>query len=240
MSAITTDTFFEGRIQVKQHQRGYRFAVDAIILAHHVHPRPQSVIADLGAGCGIIPLILAYRHPQIRIHGIEIQPELAELAVRNVEDNALQDRIQIHRMDLKSPEIRRIPVTYDIVVSNPPYRKADSGRINPNLQRAVARHELETSLSDWLSAAGTLLRKGGKFVIVYTADRIVELLLQMQTAGIEPKSLRAIHSGPKTEAKLIVVEGAKGGRPGTKVLSPLIVYRSDGSYTEEMERMFAP
>jgi tRNA1Val (adenine37-N6)-methyltransferase len=240
MPEITTDTFFDGHIQVKQYRRGYRFAIDAIILAHHVKPHRHAVVVDLGSGCGIIALILAYRHPLIRIHGIEIQSELADLAGENVLDNAMQERVHIHCMDLKSMDMRRIPVPFDLAISNPPYRKSDSGRINPDPQRAVARHELETTLADWIAAAGALLKKGGRFITVYTAERAVELLLQMHSAGIEPKLLRSIHSGINTEAKLIIVEGVKGGRPGTKVSAPLIVYRHDGEYTQEVAQMFAP
>jgi tRNA1Val (adenine37-N6)-methyltransferase len=240
MPDTTTDAFFDGRILVEQYRDGYRFSIDAIILAYHVHPRPEGTILELGTGCGIIPLILAYRHPGVKVVGIEVQPELAELADHNARKNGMQDRIEIFCMDLRDLDTDRVPHPIDMVVTNPPYRKTLSGKINPNPQRAVARHELKATLANVVASAGSLLQTGGKFVTVYTAERAMELLMRMKSGGIEPKSMRSIHSVTNSNAKLILIEGIKDGRPGTKILPPLVVYGPDGNYTPEMKAMFAP
>lgn len=240
MNDLTTDTFFNGRIQVMQNRYGYRFSIDAVLLAYYARPRPGDKVLDLGTGCGIIPLILAYRNPKIQIHGIEVQEELAALAALNVKENCMDGCITIQCRDMKALQQGMISGPVDLVVSNPPYRKPESGRINPDLQRAVARHEIKVSLYDVVETARRMLRISGRFVTVYLAERMTDILTQMRSSGIEPKFLRMIHSGRNTEAKLILVEGVKGGRPGTKIGPPLIIYREDGSYTDEVEKMFQP
>ena len=240
MAALTTDTFFNGRIRVKQPRGGYRFSVDAVILADYVRPQMEGTVVDLGTGCGIIPLILAYRNPGLKIIGIEVQSELADIALANVADNHMQDRIKIHCADIKTHGHNMISAPVDMVVSNPPYRKTHAGRINPDRQRAIARHEIKATLLDVINAAHRMVRTGGKFVTVYTAERTTEILLEMRSAGIEPKFYRMIHSGRNTEAKMILLEGIKGGQPGSKIAPPLFVYHEDGNYTTEVEMMFKP
>ena len=240
MNLLTADTFFNGRIRVKQNRAGYRFSIDAVLIAGLTIPSPDDTVLDLGTGCGIIPLILAYRHPKIKVYGIEVQQQLADLATINVEENRMKDRITIHCMDMKKLKHDMMPGPVDLVVSNPPYRKAESGRINPDQQRAVARHEIKATLSDVVETAQRMLRTAGRFVMVYPAERMADILIQMRSAGLEPKSLRTVHSDRHTDAKLIIVEGKKGGRPGLKIGSPVIIYRKDGSYTDEVKEMFKP
>ncbi len=237
---LTADTFFDGRIRVRQDRLGYRFSIDAVILAHYVKPRPQDTLIDLGTGCGIIPLILAYRHPDIQLRGIEIQPNLAELARINVEENRMQARIGIHCGDLRALDHRILASPVDIVTSNPPFRKRQSGRINPNRQCAIARHEIKATLQEVTTAACRLLRTGGTFVVVYTADRTADLLCAMRTAGIEPKRCRMVHSRRRSQARLVLVEGVKSAKPGIIVSAPLVIYKKDESYTGEIESMFRP
>ena len=240
MKPLTKDTFFNGRIKVKQDPCGYRFSIDSILLACHAKLRSGDKVVDLGTGCGIIPLILAYREPNLKIFGIELQKELADIASSNVEENHMGRTITILRKDLKELKNDMISGPVDLILSNPPYRKAESGRINPDIQRALARHEITVCLEDITKTVRRALRTAGRFISIYSAERITDLLTHLRTAGIEPKSLRMIHSGAKTEAKLVLVEGIKGGRPGVKIGSPLIIYDQKGAYTKEVEEMFLP
>jgi tRNA1Val (adenine37-N6)-methyltransferase len=125
----------------------------------------------------------------------------------------------------------------DVVFSNPPYRKVLSGRINPDSERAVARHEIKGTLSDVVSVAEKLLRPSGRLWVIYAAERIADLLAQMRAFRLEPKRLRLVHSRPNSDAELVLAEGRKRGRPGLKVVSPLIVHKEDGGYTEELKEM---
>lgn len=240
LDAVTTDTFFDGKLRIKQEASGYRFSLDAVLLAWHAGPRAEDRLLDLGTGCGIIPLILAYRHPNIVAFGIEIQEDLAELAISNVNANHMQNKIKVLRQDMRSLKPDMIGGPVDLVVCNPPYRKPNSGRINPDAQRAIARHELKVSLADVLQTVRRMLQTAGRFVTVYTAERIVELLSQMRMEGIEPKFMRSIHSQLDTEAKLILVDGVKGARPGIRLGPPLIIYDASGEYSKEVQGMFIP
>ena len=240
MPKQTTDTFFNGKLRVQQDPAGYRFSIDAILLASRARPRPKERVLDLGTGCGIIPLILAYRHPDITAFGIEIQKELALMAVSNVNANHLQNRITVLCRDMRElkPDVIDGPV--DLVVCNPPYHTAKSGRINPDRQRAIARHELKINLADILQTTKRMLQPAGRFVTIYTAERMTDLFVQMRAHGIEPKSMRTIHGQPTADARLILVNGAKGAQPGIRLDPPLIIYDSKGGYTREILKMFEP
>jgi len=240
MKAITSDAFFDGRLQIRQFRNGYRFSIDAAILADHIRPRPGDIVLDLGAGCGIISLILAYRYNDLTVIGVEIQPDLADLARINALANGMQARVHILCEDMKGLDLTRLPGPVDWVATNPPYRKTDTGRLNPHPQRAVARHEIKVALSDVIAAARRVLRTGGKFAAVSTAERMVEVLYEMQSSGIEPKFCRMIHSGNTTNAKLMLIEGVKGGHPGMVVAPPLVIYQENGNYTAEIEKMLRP
>ena len=234
------DTFFNGHIRIKQERCGYRFAIDAVLLAHHASPRPGERVLDLGTGCGIIPLMLAFRHPQLKICGIEIQVQLAQLAKDNVTANRMEDRIEICCMDMRCLKPQALSGPVDLAVSNPPYRKKDSGRINPDRQKAIAMHEIKNTLLDVTEAARRVLRTAGRLVTIYPAERMTEVLVQFRSSGLEPKRMRMIHSRSAEEAKLFVIEGVKGGRAGVKIAPPLHIYHADGSYTSEVAEMFEP
>lgn len=240
MDVYTSDTLFDGRLKLRQRQQGYRFSIDAVLLAHYARPRSGETVLDMGTGCGVVPLILAYRYADIRIYGMEIQPELYRLAVENVRENRLDHRITIFRHDLRKPAPETLPCPFDRIVCNPPYRKARSGKVNPEQERALARHEIAATIADVLQAVRRTLKIGGRFITIYPAERAVDLLYTMRHAGVEPKAMRPVHSRAESEAKLILVEGIYGGRSGVRVGAPLVIYHADGNYTPEVAAMFAP
>ena len=240
MAAISKDTFFNGRLIITQPLKGYRYAIDAILLAAAIRPQKGETVIDLGTGCGIIPLILATRHPGIHIAGVEIQEELALLAQRNVVDNGYEASVAIRNIDLNMLPDHETTGPFDWVVSNPPYRRPGTGRINPIRQKALARFEIKVDLAQLLQSAEKLLRAGGRFVTIFTAERMVDLIVQMRKTEIEPQSIQAVQSHRGEVAKLVLVKGTKGGRTGLCIDAPLVVYEQDGSYTEAVEIMMQP
>ena len=237
MESLTRDHFFNGNIVLNQPGSGYRFSIDAVILAHLFCPVPGETILDLGTGCGVIPIILAFRHPHVRLIGVEIQPALSRLARQNVADNRLADRIRIIEKDMGQLSPADVGGPVDRVVSNPPYRKRGSGRINADSQRAVARHELKIDLEALLQTTRRMLRKSGRFYVIYPSSRTVDLVTAMRSTGIEPKNVKMIHSKPASPARLVAVTGIKGGRPGLEVGPPLYLYHENGTYTRAVEAM---
>jgi tRNA1Val (adenine37-N6)-methyltransferase len=240
MGPLTADTFFGGGVRLRQYRRGYRFSIDAVILAGCLNPRPGDTVVDLGTGCGIIPILLAVRRPGVRFWGVEVQEPLAALAAENVRANGVESRVTILGVDLRDIDAAAFGGPVDWIVSNPPYRRGQSGRVNPNPQRALARHEIAMNLADLVGAAGRMLKTGGRFVAIYAAERITDLLCQMRLKDIEPKCLRCIHSDRESNARLILVEGVKNGGPGAAFSAPLIIYDENGDYSQEVRSLMSP
>lgn len=240
MRPRTEDAFFQGKIQIRQRPDGYRFSIDAVLLASSVRPKAGQTVIDLGTGCAIIPLIIAFRHADILIHAVEIQADLAELASFNITRNGMQNRVDVICDDLRTLNAERFGGPVDWVVSNPPYRRPNSGRINPDSQRALARHEINVTMAELIDAGRRLLHTGGQFMTVYPAERLVELLTTMQSGGIAPKWIRTVHSQFGEAAKLVLVKGVKGGGNGLVVSAPLVIYSEEGAYSREVEQMMQP
>jgi tRNA1Val (adenine37-N6)-methyltransferase len=237
----TVDGILGGQLRIIQKEKGYRFSLDALLLAHFVRLKEGEDVLDMGAGSGIISLILARqwgRWEYGKIVGVEIQEELVEMARRSVKMNDLEDKVTIRRGDIRKIESLFAPQSFDAAIFNPPYRRQGSGRINPDYQKAVARHEIKGSLNDFLRAAGYVLKESGRAYTIYPAVRMVELLFQMRTTHLEPKRLRLVHSNRFSRGEFILVEGIKGAGEELEVLSPLVIYEEDGSYSEAMNRLF--
>jgi tRNA1Val (adenine37-N6)-methyltransferase len=225
-------------VKLYQNKSGYRFSVDALLLSSFVHIKHVESLADLGAGSGIIGLLLAKKYHGARVALVELQESLASLAKRNVELNGLQGRVRVISADIK--EIRNVlkPLSCDIVVSNPPFRKPESGRLSEGEEKAVARHEIRLGLSDLAEAASFLLRARGRFFMIYHPERLLELIDTLRRNRLEPKRIRFVHNDPGSVSKIILVEAVKEGRAGVKIEKPLFIYKSEGVYTDEVERMY--
>jgi tRNA1Val (adenine37-N6)-methyltransferase len=235
----TLDALFGGELRLYQKKRGYRFSLDAILLADFATIRPGNKVIDLGTGNGVVPLILAYRYPSISVTGLEIQRQMADRAARSIQLNGYEDRIVIKHMDIASTAKRFKAESFDSVVCNPPYRQASSGRLSPSSERQIARHELKASLADFVRAAAFLLKNKGCFACIQLADRTVDLVSAMRSAGLEPKRLRAVHPFSDAKASMVLVEGVKSGRNGVDILPPLVIYDSAKIYSAELNAIAA-
>jgi tRNA1Val (adenine37-N6)-methyltransferase len=176
----TLDEILDGRLQLFQKKKGYRFSLDSILLAHFVSLKPRTCAIDLGCGNGIILLVLAKRFPNVHFAGLEIQENLAALARKNSQINDLEDRIEIHSGDARDIKKAFPARSFDTAIFNPPYRKLNSGRINPLQEKAIARHEIIGSLKDFLTAAKYLLNHSGTVFTIYPAKRSVELISEQR------------------------------------------------------------
>jgi tRNA1Val (adenine37-N6)-methyltransferase len=238
-AAETLDTLFGGKLKLYQSRNGYRFSVDAVLLAYFASVGRAGKIADLGTGNAVIPLILAYLYPAASITGFELQQGMLDRARRNILLNGFAARVRIINGDVRSIEQSAQRGSFDAVTCNPPYRKSGGGRLSPDTEKKLARHELQGTLDDFIRAGAYLLAAKGRMALVYRAERTVELFQTMQRFDIEPKSLRCVHSFVGAEASLILVEGRKASRSGLSILPPLIVYEKPKTYTAELKRMLA-
>jgi len=234
----TLDSIFQGRLKIIQPKKGYRFSIDAVLLAGLTLVRPQDRIVDLGTGCGVIPLLLASQQSVKHITGIELQESLVSMAKRNVLINGFDHLISIVQADLRRLEVAGVGGPTDLVLSNPPYGKLLSGRLNPNSGKAIARHELLATLRDVVRAAAQLLGQKGRLAVIYPARRLSNLLVEVSSRGFAPKRLTLIHSTLDSEARLAHLESVKGGGEELRVNKPFAIYGSDGNYTDEMNAMY--
>jgi tRNA1Val (adenine37-N6)-methyltransferase len=235
----TLDEILDGHLRVFQKKRGYRFSLDSILLSHFVFLKPHTSAIDLGCGSGIILLVLAKRFPNINYAGLEIQEELAALARKNVNFNKLVHRIKITEGDARKIKNIFSANSFDAVIFNPPYRKLNSGRINPQLEKAVARHEIKGSLKDFIRAAKYLLKPEGKVFTIYPAKRLVELITLFRKNFIEPKKMKPVYSDNLSAAEFVLVEGRKGSGEELKIEQPLFIYDQNKKYTADMMGIFS-
>ena len=228
-------------ILLYQSKKGYRFSVDSLLLYDFVNLKEVPSIADLGAGSGIVGILLAKKYPRASVDLFELQESLFRLAEKNVLLNNIGDRVKVMHCDLRDlPALAGTFRSYDLVVANPPYRKLKSGLLNLEEEKAIARHEIKMSLQEFIDAAASLLRAKGRLCLIYHPSRLSELIDALRKKNLEPKRLRFVHSTLFSEAKMFLLEAVKAGRTGLKVDSPLYLYNQDGSYTAEMENIYGP
>lgn len=240
---LTRDSLFDGRLVCLQHRKGYRFSVDAVLVAHFHPPARGAVVLDLGAGCGIISLIMLFRWKQ-RIRGItalEAQPGLAELARLNIENNSFGDKCHVLQMNLREITTSMAPETFSQVVCNPPFYRQGSGRQSASPEALHARHQILADLGDFVRAAAYALKNGGILAMIYPAAGLAELAACFSANGLEMKRLRFVYSypDPAENARLVLVQAVKKAGPGVRVMPPLYIYTEKrGCYSPEMELLY--
>jgi tRNA1Val (adenine37-N6)-methyltransferase len=229
----TLDSFYRGRILVLQKKDGYRFSVDAPLLADFIQTKRSDEILELGAGNGIISLLLSIK-PFKHITAVEIQESLADIAGRNVRLNNLEKKISIIRVDLRQ---YRPDKKFDVIFSNPPYIKKGGGHLSPSLERSIARHELKCDIFDILEKAGKLLKGEGRAYFVYLAKRKDDLFRAMERNSLKVKSIRFVCARQDSPPNLLLAECDFSSRKEF-LLPPLILYDKAGNYAPEAEEIF--
>jgi len=229
-----------GGLILSQPERGYRYSLDPFLLAAFCRPRQHERILDLGAGAGVIGLLLARQHPTVWVVGIELDPELARHAAGNALANALDGRCHIIRGDVRAAPRFLPPEHFHRVVANPPFRRPGSGASSPDPQRAGARQEDTFTIGDLTGTAASLLRYGGSLELIHPAERLPELFTALVASGLEPKRLRLIAPFPGSAPRLCLVAATKGGRQGLRILPELVIHERPGRYSAEADGMLRP
>jgi len=236
----TLDAICGGEVRVLQRSSGYRFNLDPVLLAHFAAEAPGTTrgpLIDLGTGCGVVPLILARKFGWREMTAVEVQPSLYELARRNVHLNRCEGWIALVLEDLRQVE-RKLPAGgFAHVVCNPPYRAREAGRVNPDEEKAIARHEVLCGLEDVARAASHLLKERGVMSLVFPTERLCELVEVLRESRLEPKLLRLVHPRPDRPSRLLLLQAVKGGRTHLEVLPPLVVHAGEKGYSPEVRAM---
>jgi tRNA1Val (adenine37-N6)-methyltransferase len=220
----TLDTFLNGTLKVLQKKKGYRFSIDAILLSQFIHIQKNEKAIDLGTGCGILPLLLSKTTKGRSFIGVEIQKSLAECAQRNVTLNRLEDKISILHQDYR--DLRKIfpSGSFDVVFSNPPYRRLRTGRINPSEEKAIARHEFNGTIDELVQVASYLLRQKGRCYLIFSSSRLIDLMVALRNSQLEPKRLQFVYPRPNEPSKFVLIESIKVSGVELTILPPLILH----------------
>ena len=220
--------------RIIQKKKGFCFGMDAVLLSGFAQVKEGEVAVDLGTGTGIIPILLEAKTKGKHFTGLEIQEEVAEMAGRSVRLNQLENRVDIVRGDIKEASRLFGKASFDVVTSNPPYMNDNHGLKNPELPKAIARHEVFCTLDDVCREASLLLKSGGRFYMVHRPHRLAEIITALKTYKLEPKRMKLVHPFADKEANMVLIEAVRGGKSMMKVEAPIIVYREPGVYTQEI------
>lgn len=220
--------------QIIQNPNKFCFGMDAVLLSGFATVKEGEEVLDLGTGTGIIPILLEAKTLGKHFSALEIQEESADMARRSVQLNELQDKIDIITGDIK--EASRIfgAASFDVVTTNPPYMNDQHGLKNPDLPKAIARHEILCSLEDVIREGAKVLKPGGRFYMVHRPFRLAEIIRVLSTYKLELKRMKLVYPFVDKEPNMVLLEAVKGGKPMVKVEKPLIVYKEPGVYMDEI------
>jgi len=220
--------------EIIQHPGKFCFGMDAVLLSNFARVKKGECALDLGTGTGIIPILLTAKTAGERFVGLEIQDESADMARRSVAHNHLEQRVEIVKGDIKEASSIFGAASFDVITTNPPYMIGQHGIANALDTKAIARHEVLCTLDDVLRESAKILRPGGRFYMVHRPFRLAEILSNMVQVGIEPKRMRMVHPFIDKEPNMVLLEGKRGGNSRMTVERPLIVYKEQGVYSEEL------
>jgi len=230
----TLDDLLIQDMKLLQSREGYRFSLDATLLAMWMRVKKNLKAMDLGTGSGVMPLFLAAKEETLRVDGLELQESLYKRAVRNVEGNELTERIRIFQGDICRVNEQFPREGYGLVFSNPPFFREGEGIVSPQPERAVARHELRVKLQDIVVAAAYLLKDRGAFCVILNAKRLAEFIGLLPQAGFTLSRLRMVHSQVGKPAELFLAEAVKNSPRELAVEAPLVIYEENGEYGQEI------
>ncbi len=220
--------------QIIQDPDRFCFGMDAVLLSGFATAPDGGKVLDLGTGTGIIPILMAAKTTASQLVGLEIQEDSADMAQRSVILNDLQTRVKIVKGDIKEADQLFDAASFDVVTSNPPYMIGGHGLQNPEAPKAIARHEVLCDLEDVIRAAARCLKSGGKFYMVHRPFRLAEIMVLMHQYKVEPKRMQLVYPFADKEPSMVLIEGARGGKPRMTVEKPLIIYEEPGKYTPEI------
>ena len=226
-------------LKIIQKNNGFCFGIDSVLLSDFAKEiKNNSNVLDLGTGTGILSILLSGKTNLKKIYGIEIQKDIADMAQRSVKLNKLENRIEIINSDIKN--LRNIFDInfFDAIVTNPPYKNQNSGKINENEYKYISRHETTANLSDFIKISVQLLKDKGSFYMVHRPERLIDIIYELRSHKLEPKNIKFVYSNKEKEPKLVLIKAVKNANKFLKVEKPLFVYNEDGSYTDEILKIY--
>ena len=232
------DDLHRNGFQIIQNKEKFCFGMDAVLRSGFAKVKEGEKVLDIGTGTGIIPILLAAKTPGQHFTGLEIQPESADMARRSVALNHLEEKISIVEGDVREADQLFSAASFDVITSNPPYMTGSHGLVNPDMPKAIARHEICCTLEDLVSQTEKLLRPGGRFFMVHRPFRLAEIMTVLTAHHLEPKRMRLVYPFVDKEPNMVLLECIRGGKPRITVEKPLIVYKEPGVYQDEIYTIY--
>jgi len=226
-------------LKIIQNKDGFCFGIDSVLLSDFAKEIPtNSKVLDLGTGTGILGILLCGKTKLSKIYGIDIQKDVCDMASRTIKLNQLEERFEIINTNIKALKNIFKENTFNAIVTNPPYKKDNSGLKNESETKLISRHEITASLEDFINISAKLLKNNGSIYIVHRPERLSDLMYLLRKYNLEPKKLRMVQSYYNSKPKLILVKATKNAKPFLNIEQPLIIYNKDGSYTEEIFEIY--
>ena len=228
------DDLQRNHYRIIQDSRRFCFGMDAVLLSGFAKAKEGDQVLDLGTGTGIIPILMEAKTKAEHLTGLEIQPDSADMARRSVKLNRLEKKIDIVTGDIKEADSLFGAASFDVVTCNPPYMTEHHGITNPHSPKAIARHELLCTLEDVIRVSSRLLKPGGNFFMVHRPFRLADIIVLLRQYKLEPKRMKLVYPFVDKEPNMVLIEANRGGRAAMTVEKPLIVYKEQGVYTDEI------
>ncbi len=226
-------------LKIIQNKDGFCFGVDSVLLSDYAKKlKKNAKVVDIGTGTGIISILLCAKTNLEKIYGIEVQTEVAEMANRSAKLNNLENKFEVINENIKNIFPRLNKYEFDAVVTNPPYKKVNTGVKSVDERQLISRHEVECTLEDIIENSSKLLKDLGEFYMVHRAERLVDIMCLLRKYKLEPKNIRFVHSKVEEKPSLILIRAVKGAKEFLKIDKPLIIYREDGKYTDEILEIY--
>ena len=225
-------------LKIIQNKEGFCFGIDSVLLSDFAkNIKKYNLVLDLGTWTGIIPILLCGKTDLKKVIGVEIQEEVYNMAKKSIKLNNLENKFEIINENILNLEKIYKENTFDVITTNPPYKKIDTGILNENKKKIVSRHEITASLEDFLKVSKRLLKDKGELYMVHRPERLVDIIYNMRKYKIEPKTIRFVFSNKNKEPKLVLIKGIKNAKPFLKIEKNLYIYDENGKYSEEIEKI---
>ncbi len=226
-------------LKIIQNKEGFCFGIDSVLLSDFSkNMKKNSKVIDLGTGTGIIPILLTGKTTNTQLTGIEIQEEVAQMAQRSVYLNKLENRVEILNMSILDLTNKFKRASFDVVTTNPPYKKINTGVVNENDKKLISRHEITATLEDFIKNASFLLKDFGEFYMVHRPERLVDIFSIMRENRIEPKKIKFVYPNKTKKTNLVLIKGVKNGKPFLEFENNLYVYNDEGKYTDDILEIY--
>lgn len=226
-------------LKIIQNTEGFCFGIDSILLADFAKDiKRNSKVIDLGTGTGIIGILLCAKTEISHMVGIEIQEEVYDIAKRNVKLNKLEEKFTLMNINIKELDKKQEIGKFDAIVTNPPYKKENTGIQNENEKKLISRHEIAANLEDFIRISSQLLKDKKDLYMVHRPDRLVDIIELLRKYRVEPKKLKLVYPKPEKEPNLLLIKATKNAKPFLKVEKPLYVYKENGEYTDEILKIY--